>query len=120
VKWNRIRSYPEAWITRVATNLALDLVRRKRPDPLLPASLGREDELVTRLALAAALRGLPARQREVLVLRFLVGLSEREVAETLRVGAASVKTHQQRGLATLRSRSGIDPEEVRLVSPDPA
>jgi RNA polymerase sigma-70 factor (sigma-E family) len=52
----------------------------------------------------AALRGLPARQREVLVLRYYVDLSEVEIASTLGISTGSVKTHAHRGLATLEAR----------------
>ena len=45
-----------------------------------------------------ALRRLPRRQREVLVLRFYDEASEAEIAETLGIGLGSVKTHASRGL----------------------
>jgi RNA polymerase sigma-70 factor (sigma-E family) len=52
----------------------------------------------------AALRALPARQREVLALRYHLDLSEAEIAATLGISAGSVKTHAHRGLATLAER----------------
>jgi RNA polymerase sigma-70 factor (sigma-E family) len=52
----------------------------------------------------AALRSLPDRQREVLVLRYHLDLSEAEIAATLGISAGSVKTHAHRGLATLAER----------------
>ncbi len=48
-----------------------------------------------------ALRGLPARQRDCLVLRFYLELSEREIAETMGISPNSVKTHCRRGLHAL-------------------
>jgi RNA polymerase sigma factor (sigma-70 family) len=48
-----------------------------------------------------ALRALPRRQREVLVLRYYDGATEAEIAETLRIGVGSVKTHASRGLRTV-------------------
>jgi RNA polymerase sigma-70 factor (sigma-E family) len=51
-----------------------------------------------------ALRALPARQREVLALRYYLDLSEAEIAATLGISAGSVKTHAHRGLATLSER----------------
>jgi RNA polymerase sigma-70 factor (sigma-E family) len=51
-----------------------------------------------------ALRDLPDRQREVLVLRYFLDLSEVEIASTLGISAGSVKTHAHRGLATLTTR----------------
>jgi RNA polymerase sigma-70 factor (sigma-E family) len=59
----------------------------------------------------AALRRLPPRQREVLVLRFYLDLSEVEIARTLGISGGSVKTHAHRGLAALADR--IDHEEDR-------
>lgn len=50
-----------------------------------------------------ALRRLPKRQSEVLMLRFYNDLSEAEIAETLGISAGSVKTHTSRGLASLRA-----------------
>ena len=47
---------------------------------------------------------LPARQREVLALRYYLDLSEAEIADTLGISAGSVKTHAHRGLATLAER----------------
>jgi RNA polymerase sigma factor (sigma-70 family) len=48
-----------------------------------------------------ALRALPDRQREVLVLRYYLDLSEVDIAATLGISPGSVKTHAHRGLATL-------------------
>jgi len=53
-----------------------------------------------------ALRSLPARQAEVLALRFQADLSELEIAETLGISTGSVKTHASRGIAKLRDRLG--------------
>jgi RNA polymerase sigma-70 factor (sigma-E family) len=52
----------------------------------------------------AALRSLPDRQREVLVLRYYLDLSEAEIASTLGISAGSVKTHAHRGMAALAER----------------
>jgi RNA polymerase sigma-70 factor (sigma-E family) len=51
-----------------------------------------------------AVRSLPIRQRDCIVLRYLLELSYDEIAETLGLGVNSVKTHLKRGLATLRSQ----------------
>jgi RNA polymerase sigma-70 factor (sigma-E family) len=50
----------------------------------------------------AAVRQLPRRQQEVLVLRYWSGLSEREIAETLEISPGSVKSSASRGLASLQ------------------
>ena len=49
-------------------------------------------------AVVVALRGLPRRQREVLVLRDYEEATEVEIAETLGISTGSVKTHAYRGL----------------------
>jgi RNA polymerase sigma-70 factor (sigma-E family) len=57
-------------------------------------------------AVLAALRTLPDRQREVLVLRYWMDLSEAEIATTLGVSAGSVKTHAHRGIEALAAKLG--------------
>ncbi|MFC7488161.1 SigE family RNA polymerase sigma factor [Knoellia sp. CPCC 206453] len=54
--------------------------------------------------LFARLQRLPARQREVLVLRYYLDLSEAQIAEALGIAPGSVKAHAHRGLAALRTQ----------------
>jgi RNA polymerase sigma factor (sigma-70 family) len=75
---------------------------------------------VRRLALVAGLRRLSRRQREVLVLRYAVGLKEAEVAPILGLSPGTVSTHARRGFAALRRHVAADPEEVVRVLGDPA
>jgi len=49
----------------------------------------------------AALRSLPPRQREVLVLRYYADLDVGEVAQILRIGPGTVRSAAARGLAGL-------------------
>ncbi len=53
---------------------------------------------------AAAVRALPTRQREVVVARYYLGLTEAQTAQLLQVGVGSVKRHTHRALATLHHR----------------
>jgi RNA polymerase sigma-70 factor (sigma-E family) len=72
--------------------------RLARADPACPdaaAALADESEMI------AALRALPRRQREVLVLRYYADLDVAEIAATLRIGASAVRSTMSRGLATL-------------------
>jgi RNA polymerase sigma factor (sigma-70 family) len=107
--WRRIGDKPwrEGWVVRVATNLAIDAVRKHRPITDAQVAEGQspaeQDEVAIRLALAAALRSLPKRQREVVALRYLAGFSEAEAAAALRISTGSVKTHLHRGLGALRT-----------------
>jgi RNA polymerase sigma factor (sigma-70 family) len=57
--------------------------------------------------LAAAVRTLPARQREVLVCRFYLDMSVSQTADLLQIGLASVTTHTHRGLAGLARRMEV-------------
>jgi RNA polymerase sigma factor (sigma-70 family) len=50
-----------------------------------------------------ALAALPLRQREVLVLRHYLELSEAEIAAALGISRGAVKSHSSRGLAHLRT-----------------
>jgi RNA polymerase sigma-70 factor (sigma-E family) len=63
----------------------------------------------TRAEVMAALNRLPTRQREVLVLRYYVDLSENDIAETLGISRGAVKSHASRGVAALRTTF----EEIR-------
>lgn len=109
-RWSKVRDldYRDAWVMRVTANVALDVLRRSR-QPLPAASadtIDPADAAVTRLALAQALRRLPRRQRDVVVLRYLADLSEATVAESLGVSAGSVKQHAHRAIDALRHTLG--------------
>jgi RNA polymerase sigma-70 factor (sigma-E family) len=56
----------------------------------------------------AALAGLPLRRREVLVLRYYLGLSEAEIAATLGISTGTVKSTAARGIAALAQALGED------------
>jgi RNA polymerase sigma-70 factor (sigma-E family) len=58
--------------------------------------------------LAAALRRLPRRQREVLVLRYYADLDVAEIAGTLRIAPSSVRAANTRALAALARALGED------------
>lgn len=103
IRWRRVHTYSEAFVGRVATNLAIGLLRKRRPTTVDPAeSDGGVTQMIDRLDLLGALRRLPGRQREVLVLRFIGDFSERDIASTLGCSPGSVKKHCARGLAALR------------------
>jgi RNA polymerase sigma factor (sigma-70 family) len=59
--------------------------------------------LLERSAVIAALRGLPVRQREAIVLRYYADLSEAEIAASMHISRGAVKSHTARGMAALRS-----------------
>jgi RNA polymerase sigma-70 factor (sigma-E family) len=117
-RWSRVRDYdrPEAWVRRVAINLAAmahrSLRRRARallrlgPPPAVPA-LGPD-----LIDLHDALRALPLGQRQVIVLHHLVGLPIDEVARELRLAPGTVKSRLARGRAAMASTLQPDRSEV--------
>jgi RNA polymerase sigma factor (sigma-70 family) len=66
-----------------------------------------------RIMLVNAVRALSSRQRQAVVLRYVVGLSEADTAQTMGLSPGMVKTHVQRGLAALRLWFGNVGEETR-------
>lgn len=65
------------------------------------ASADSASPLAERSELAQALRALPRRQREVLVLRYYLDLDVAEIAATLKIAASAVRSNCARGLAAL-------------------
>src|SRR5437588_590182 len=55
-----------------------------------------------RESVLGALRALPLRQREALVLRYYADLSEAEIAAAMGISQGAVKSHASRGMAALR------------------
>lgn len=105
-RWWRLRSEPERWVSRVAANRAIDHWRRTRREELTPSQIERAqrgEPVLERMALADALSRLSRRQREVVVLRYLAGYAEADVAAILDCSVGSVKTHASRGLTALRA-----------------
>ena len=58
--------------------------------------------LLDRSALVVALRGLPTRQREAVVLRFYADLSPADAAKVMGISRITVNNHATRGVAALR------------------
>lgn len=116
-RWDRVGSLPyrDGWVLRVAGNLALKAARKRPVTAPAAATVSFENDAAIRVALLEALRMLSRRQRDVVVLRFLAGLSEPEVAASLGISLGSVKTHARRGLASLRTKLSDVPEEVGLA-----
>lgn len=96
---------PEAWLRRVAVNLARSRWRRMRHFARLAPGLARDeryDDLpADRLALLDALRRLPVTQREAIALHHIADLPVHEVAAVLGVPAGTVKARLSRGRAAL-------------------
>jgi RNA polymerase sigma-70 factor (ECF subfamily) len=96
-----------AWILRVAHNAAIDHVRARRSVPFAEVrSADVEDHDLSWERghdLREALEALPVEQRDVIVMRFIYGLSPGEIAE--RIGRSEDAVHglQHRGRRKLRA-----------------
>jgi RNA polymerase sigma factor (sigma-70 family) len=110
IRWSKIRNYAQAWAARSAGNLVLDSFRRaaRRVPVFEPEQTSVDSE---RVELVRALRSLPRRQREVVVLRYLADLSEEDVATKLGCSLGTVKQHAYRGLAALRAGGKLNIQE---------
>lgn len=99
---------PEAWLRRVAVNVARSRHRRRRVLDRLLLRIGPPPAVADRspdhLALLSALRELPEGQRHALALHYLVDLPVDEVAATLGVSAGTVKSRLSRGRQALAER----------------
>jgi RNA polymerase sigma-70 factor (ECF subfamily) len=107
-RFDRGRGSERAWLFGIARNAALDeLRRRRRAAPLLaePVDAGAtagEDDPLRRAAVRAALAGLDPRERELVVLKFLAGLSNAEIAGVLGTSATNAGTRLHRVIIKLR------------------
>jgi RNA polymerase sigma-70 factor (ECF subfamily) len=88
------------WLCGIAVRKAADVARRRVPTSGVEpeTSAAADGTLEQREALAA----LPDRQREVVLLRYVVGLSEEEAAEALGVRVGTVKSRSARARKALR------------------
>jgi RNA polymerase sigma-70 factor (sigma-E family) len=84
----------------------LHLARHQSPDRAADSAEAVALAGVTSGPLVAALRALPRREREVVVLRHYLDLSERQTAQALGLRLGSVKAYGSRGLAALRAALG--------------
>jgi len=123
-RWPAAQEQPEAFARRVLVNLSRDRWRQLRrriaedltADPEAVAGVVGDpaDRALDRQALMLALRQLPRRQRETVVLRFFADLSVAETAAALGCSQGAVKAYTNRALARLREvLEGSLPIEVQ-------
>jgi RNA polymerase sigma-70 factor (sigma-E family) len=109
--WDRVRrTDPRAYARKVLVNLRIDRWRRIRREVLTsPETMPQHptpshaDSVDGRNEVVRALAELPLAQRRVVVLRHLLGLTETETAKELAVSIGTVKSHNARALARLRT-----------------
>jgi RNA polymerase sigma-70 factor, ECF subfamily len=116
--WEKLDSYQPgqspfmAWIYRIAHNTVIDYYRTRKFSVSLenarPAEISHSDEVDEKLdfqfqsqKLSAALRDLTKEQRQVLVLKFVDGMSTTEIAKQLKKKTGAIRALQMRGLQGL-------------------
>lgn len=114
-RWHRLRdSYQAlAYLRATVVNRARSALRHRGvvgrhlasavPPPDAPSAEAGALGALQHDAVVAALRALPARQREAIVLRYYVDLSEADIAEAMGCSRGAVKSHTSRGMAALRT-----------------
>jgi RNA polymerase sigma-70 factor (sigma-E family) len=113
-RWRRLRD-PQAgaaYLRQSVVNRSRSALRhrvvvdrfagRSRPREQAPSAESLALRAGTHAAVLAAVRRLPARQREALVLRYYLDLSEAQTAELMGVSPGAVKSHTARALTALR------------------
>ncbi len=110
--FDRRRGEERAWLFGIARNAALDELRRRRRTASLaadPADTSAEEQLdrgaevaLRRTTVRAALARLPAREREIIALKFHAGMSNAEVAQVLGVSESNAGTLLYRTMEKLR------------------
>lgn len=124
-----IDSYDEkrkfsTWLYRIATNLTIDRLRKRKPDYYLDAEIKGSkgltmyshvqadnrlpDEEVEGLELQCCIHkeiyALPPKYRAIIILRYLEEFSLKEISEVLDIPLGTVKTRIHRGRETLRKK----------------
>jgi RNA polymerase sigma-70 factor (sigma-E family) len=110
-RWGRLRDEEAAYayLRTAVVNGSRSRLRRLRTarryvaphDADAPSPEGDAIVREEHAAVRTAIRTLPARQREVLVLRYYASLSEAEIAASLSISRGAVKSHASRGLAAV-------------------
>jgi RNA polymerase sigma factor (sigma-70 family) len=99
---------PRGWAYRALYRLAMDQHRLRRRLTLIVGRLDRRDDTAPpsndRVAVWAEVDRLPARQREILYLRYRADLSFEDIGRTLGITASAARSHATQAMTTLRGR----------------
>jgi RNA polymerase sigma-70 factor (sigma-E family) len=111
--WRRLRDSEKAlsYLRQAVVNRSRSVLRHRtvvdknapKPAPDEPSAEQGALALIERSAVVAALRTLPDRQREAIVLRYYADLSEADIAATMGISRGAVKSHTARAMAALKS-----------------
>jgi RNA polymerase sigma-70 factor (ECF subfamily) len=109
LSWHRVSRHPapRAWVVRTALNVGASWWRRRRREtPITGYDLEASDDGADGLdgVLLLALRRLPARQREVIVLRIFLDLDIDTTARQLGIAPGTVRAHLSRATTALSSQ----------------
>jgi RNA polymerase sigma-70 factor (ECF subfamily) len=105
------------WLFSIARNAAVDELRRGGresaleliPEPVGAAGVDQHSD--DRLLVATAMRGLQARDRELIALKFFAGLENGQIARVIGISHSNVGTQLHRAMTRLREQIG-DSENV--------
>jgi len=111
--WQRLRDAEKAlaYLRQAVVNRSRSVLRHRtvvdknlqKAPPDMPSAEHGALVLLERHAVVAALRDLPDRQREAIVLRYYADLSEAEIAAAMGISRGAVKSHTARGMSALRT-----------------
>jgi RNA polymerase sigma-70 factor (sigma-E family) len=111
--WHRLKDTEKAlaYLRQAVVNRSRSVLRHRavveknvqNAPPDMPSAEHGAFLLFERDAVIAALRDLPRRQREAIVLRYYADLSEAEIAAMMGISRGAVKSHTARGMAALRA-----------------
>ena len=111
--WQRLRDAEKAlaYLRQAVDNRSRSVLRHRtvvdknlqKAPPDMPSAEHGALVLLERHAVVAALRTLPDRQREAIVLRYYADLSEAEIAASMSISRGAVKSHTSRGMTALRA-----------------
>lgn len=111
--WRRLRDTDKAlsYLRQSVVNRSRSVLRHRmvvdkntpKPPPDMPSAEHGAIIQLERSAVVSALRGLPDRQREALVLRYYGDLSEAQIASTMGISRGAVKSHTARAMSALRA-----------------
>jgi len=111
--WQRLRDAEKAlaYLRQAVVNRSRSVLRHRtvvdknlqKAPPDMPSAEHGALALLERDAVIAALRDLPDRQREAIVLRYYADLSEADIAAAMGISRGAVKSHTARGMSALRA-----------------
>ena len=120
MNWRKARRDPLVYARKMLAGRRLAAKRNRFREPVVAqvpdqAIDSSERSVADRDRLNRALSTLSERQRKIVVLRHLMGLSEQEVADDLGVSIGTIKSTASRGLAQLRAVLEAENEELEAV-----